>query len=56
MGSRLNKCDLLNGAHSGMSSIKVALCRKLLAGMVLHTGSEETEIAGPRTADALLSC
>lgn len=43
-------------SHSRVSSIKVVLCRKLLASVVLHTGSEETEIAGPRTADALVSC
>jgi len=38
-----------------MSSIKVALCCELLASLVLRTGSEETEIAGRRTASAVVT-
>jgi hypothetical protein len=38
-----------------MSSIKVALCCKLLASLVLCMGSEEMEIARPHTADALVT-
>jgi len=52
---RLNKCGLLNDARSGMSSIKVALCCKLFASLVLRMGAKEMEIAGPRTADALVT-
>lgn len=55
MGDRLNKCGLLNGAHSRMSSIKFALCCKLLASLVLRMGSEEMEIAGPHTANTLVT-
>ena len=51
----LNKCGLLDDTCSGMSSIKVALCCKLLASLVPHMGSEETEIAGPRPANALVT-
>jgi len=38
-----------------MSSINVALCCKLLVSMVLRAGSEEMEIAGPRTANELVT-
>jgi hypothetical protein len=38
-----------------MSCVKVALCYKLLASLVLCMGAEEMEIAGPRTADALVT-
>jgi hypothetical protein len=38
-----------------MSSIEVALYCKLLASPVLCMGSEEMEIAGPRTANAFVT-